>query len=420
MVIPEQLRLLNLALVDIGAGTSDIAITSDGSVKAYGMVPTAGDEITEILMENLMVDFMTAEQIKRSINSQDKIDYQDVLGMSMTINKEQLLNLLSPSINKLAEEIAANIVTLNGGAAPKSVMCVGGGSQVPDLTNKLANKLGLAPQRVVIRERSNITNLTDVKKNVLSGPEGVTVVGIAAVAAKKLGRNFITVTVNEKSFTLFNTRQLNVINALAFIELSPRELLGQNGKDIRFTINGKSRIVYGEMSKPAEITVNDKTANLQTPISDGDIIKVVESVNGKNAVAKVADFFSEIFGDLTKLNVNEVECTLNGNRVNGEQLIKSGDVLELKLNEVQKQKKDIGTSEKTIEKAPGKDNKIQVTVNGQRIEMSGGKEYILIDIFNYFNIDLANFTGTFELKHNGEKAEYTDVLRDGDNIEIKW
>ena len=47
VAIPEQYRLLNIALIDIGAGTSDICITKDGSVIAYGMIPAAGDELTE-------------------------------------------------------------------------------------------------------------------------------------------------------------------------------------------------------------------------------------------------------------------------------------------------------------------------------------------------------------------------------------
>lgn len=38
VAIPKDMRRLNLALVDIGAGTSDIAITSDGAITAYGMV----------------------------------------------------------------------------------------------------------------------------------------------------------------------------------------------------------------------------------------------------------------------------------------------------------------------------------------------------------------------------------------------
>ena len=65
-IVPEELRKLNIVLVDIGAGTSDLAITGGGFVFAYGMVPLAGDEITEVISESLLVDFATAERIKRA------------------------------------------------------------------------------------------------------------------------------------------------------------------------------------------------------------------------------------------------------------------------------------------------------------------------------------------------------------------
>lgn len=65
-LIPASMRKLNLALVDVGAGTSDIAVTAEGTVVAYGMVPSAGDEITEALAETWLLDFDTAETAKRS------------------------------------------------------------------------------------------------------------------------------------------------------------------------------------------------------------------------------------------------------------------------------------------------------------------------------------------------------------------
>jgi len=40
VLIPPSMRKLNIAFVDIGAGTSDIAITDEGTVVAYGMVPS--------------------------------------------------------------------------------------------------------------------------------------------------------------------------------------------------------------------------------------------------------------------------------------------------------------------------------------------------------------------------------------------
>ncbi|MGP4062610.1 hypothetical protein [Halobacillus sp. H74] len=51
VLIPTSTRRLNVALVDRGAGTSDIAITADGTISAYGMAPSAGDEITEAISD---------------------------------------------------------------------------------------------------------------------------------------------------------------------------------------------------------------------------------------------------------------------------------------------------------------------------------------------------------------------------------
>ena len=63
-VVPRELRLLNIALVDVGAGTSDIAVADKGSVCGYTMATVAGDEVTERLMQEFLVDFGTAEQMK--------------------------------------------------------------------------------------------------------------------------------------------------------------------------------------------------------------------------------------------------------------------------------------------------------------------------------------------------------------------
>lgn len=79
VAIPQQFRLLNIALIDVGAGTSDICITKDGSIIAYGMIPHAGDEITETIVHNCLVDFQTAETIKRASLGKKQISYKDIM-----------------------------------------------------------------------------------------------------------------------------------------------------------------------------------------------------------------------------------------------------------------------------------------------------------------------------------------------------
>ena len=82
--------MLNIALIDVGAGTSDICVTKDGSIIAYGMIPMAGDELTEVLVHEFLVDFATAETIKRASTEGGDITYEDIMGISHTIKSEDV------------------------------------------------------------------------------------------------------------------------------------------------------------------------------------------------------------------------------------------------------------------------------------------------------------------------------------------
>ena len=96
VAIPEKFRMLNIGLIDVGAGTSDICITKDGKyLVAYGMIPMAGDELTEIISKQYLVDFdMGMPHIKTSVldcynarkerpdDPEIKIHYEDILDTS--------------------------------------------------------------------------------------------------------------------------------------------------------------------------------------------------------------------------------------------------------------------------------------------------------------------------------------------------
>ncbi|SHE42915.1 cell division protein FtsA [Desulfofundulus australicus DSM 11792] len=288
--IPENYRLLNLALVDIGAGTSDIAITRDGAIAAYGMVPVAGDEITEEIVQSCLVDFDTAERMKRELVRGGDIHYTDIVGLESTISCQELLDRIDPALERLAREISAQILAQNGGRPPRSVFCVGGGSQVPGLTEKIARELELDKKRVVLRNRRSIGQVLAVEgEDRIPGPEGVTVAGIALVALRKLGHDFIHIMVNGVEHRLFNAREFTVGNVLALTGFNPRLLIGHNGKNLAFTLNGRRQVIFGGLSRPARILVNDREANMQTRVSHGDRIVVHPAVNGADARATAGD-----------------------------------------------------------------------------------------------------------------------------------
>ncbi|NCB31725.1 MAG: cell division protein FtsA, partial [Clostridia bacterium] len=138
VLIPRELRLLNLTLVDVGAGTSDIAICRDGRIASYEMATIAGDELSEAIVRDYLVDFSTAERLKRSLTQpKETLNYENVLGMPCQVKAQAILDSLQPGIDLLAQTVADKILKCNGGP-PAAVFLIGGGSQVPGLSQALA------------------------------------------------------------------------------------------------------------------------------------------------------------------------------------------------------------------------------------------------------------------------------------------
>jgi cell division protein FtsA len=450
-IIPKNLRLLNLALVDIGAGTSDIAICNKESITAYGMVPQAGDEITEVIAQGLLVDFNTADEIKRQ-TEKEEIIYTDVLGFENKISSKDLLKIVEPTVEKISKEIATKIIELNGGKAPSAVFLVGGGAHTPFLKEKIAEKLSITNQRIAIKGREGVTDCVCTDNSL--GSIGVTVLGIALVAIKSLGNDFIDVTLNGTEISLFNSHKNNVMDVLLQGGINPKILIAKNGKSIRYTLNGVKRVSFGELGENAKILINSQEANLETKVKAGDNIEIIYAKPGQDASPKVFELIKNyeefsFYLDDNLINVEPI-VYINDERSSLDTTIKDGDKIEiitsksvghiknfiLKSNEdlylngkllkddyeislgdrlKKKGKKDSNLLEKTIE-----ENIIKVIVNGKQLELKGRKSYVFVDVFNYYDFDLSVPKGHINLMLNGKNASYTDIIKDGDNIEIFW
>jgi cell division protein FtsA len=330
-VIPQNLRLLNLALVDIGAGTSDIAISSKDSIAAYGMVPMAGDEVTEAIAQAFLVDFNAAEVIKRECSIKEEVTYTDVLGLENTISASEVMKVITPVVEKVSGEIAKAIIELNGGKAPNAIFLVGGGAHTPGLKELLAEKLNLASQRIAIKGREAVTDC--VCENNDLGSIGVTVLGIALTAIKRLGNDFINVTLNGDIVSLFNSHIHNVMDVLMQAGINPKLLIGKNGKNIRFVLNERKRMAFGNLAQNARILINSIEASLESEVKEGDVIEVVYALDGKEATPKVYEFIQEVdnrsfFYDDIIYNLDPV-CFANGNRIELNYSIKENDEIKI-------------------------------------------------------------------------------------------
>lgn len=329
--IPKNLRLLNLALVDIGAGTSDIAISSNDTISAYAMVPMAGDEISEVIAQNYLVDFNTAEKIKRDCIVNEKVTYMDIMGIENEIESTEVINLVSPTAKKIADEIGNQIIELNGGKSPNAVFMVGGGAHTPKLREFIAEKLGLTVQRVGIKGRESISECVCSDNSL--GSIGVTVLGIALVSIKKLGHDFIDVILNGNVISLFNSHKHTVMDVMLHGGINPKLLIGRNGKNIRFKLNKNKRIAFGSLAVNAQIMINGEKGTIDSEVKEGDVINIDFAKDGKDAEPKIIDFVQQVYcvsffiNDLIE-NLEPV-VIVNDKREELEYKIKEGDNIEI-------------------------------------------------------------------------------------------
>ena len=164
VLIPQTMRHLNLALVDIGAGTSDVAITNNGTIIGYGMVPYAGDEITEAISQKFLLDFNVAEVLKRKIlnSKQKKLSFTDILGLEHKLAPTEIIDSVITVVADLAQAIAKQILSLNNSTAPQAVLLVGGGALTPLLPEALAQALDVAPNRIAVRTAEVISGIESI------------------------------------------------------------------------------------------------------------------------------------------------------------------------------------------------------------------------------------------------------------------
>ncbi len=300
VIVPDSLRKLNLALVDVGAGTSDIALTREGTAFAYDMVPVAGDEITEALCQCFLLDFPAAEELKRKLGESKKLSVRNILGEKITLSVTEVREALTPALEDLGQKVAGAILRHNG-AAPQAVFCVGGGSLLPGLPAVIAGYLGLDPAKVTVKGKE-ITGLVPGTTRQYRGPELVTPLGIAYTALQREALHFRRVIVNGQNTDVMELTRGTVADALLAAGAGSRGLLGRPGAGLSVEVNGQVLTFPGELGEPARITVNGLPASLDTRVSQGDEIDWQPGKAGAAAWAGVADLISRLAPFTVQLN----------------------------------------------------------------------------------------------------------------------
>ena len=354
VAIPEQYRLLNICLVDVGAGTSDICITKDGSIIAYGMIPHAGDEITETIVHKCLVEFSMAEKIKQASLEDKDITYYDIMGLPQVITAESARALYKDTVESMTKEIADKIIELNGGKPVSAVFVVGGGGKVPGFTDNLASFLSISEQRVALRGKEVMGGINFLMDGVEKDPLLVTPIGIC-INYYNQKNNFVFVNINDIRIKLYDNGQLTVVDAAMQTGFPNEDLFAKRGKELVFTLNNTTKMLRGEAGEPAVITINGQEADFHAKISANDRIYIRESTCGAPAHCRI-DGLREYRTTLKfVVNGKEIKCPkvalANSILVTGSYEIQENDVIDIPQYYTVSQMlefMDIDTTSKTI------------------------------------------------------------------------
>ena len=306
VAIPEQYRLLNIALVDVGAGTSDISITKDGSIIAYGMIPCAGDAITECIMKAHLVDFATAETIKLNSVKRKEVSFKDIMKMKVKVASEQIREETLPTVERMTKMIADRIIELNGGKSVSAVFVVGGGGKFTTFIPSLAKYLNLPAERVALRGEEVLGSVQFLQEKVKKDSTLVTPIGICLNYYEQKN-NIIFVYVNGERIKMYDNSKLTVVDAALKFGYPHEKLFPKRGKALTYTLNGERRMIRGEAGEAAMILLNGKPASINMPIVQHDKIQIVESTSGSDAKL--------LLSDVKEIKNGEISFTVNGKKI---------------------------------------------------------------------------------------------------------
>jgi len=181
-VLNEDEKELGVCLVDIGAGTMDIAIFAQGAIRHTAVIPIAGDHITQDIARTFRTPIRTAEEIKirYACALSSLIEAEDTLSINSSSNNQNSINELSRGVlADIVEKRYTELFSLiyeelqrSGFAEQVSGVVLTGGTAKMEGTQQLADAIFQIPVRV------GVPNTISGMDNIIENPSYANAVGL--------------------------------------------------------------------------------------------------------------------------------------------------------------------------------------------------------------------------------------------------
>jgi len=159
-VLTPQQKELGVCLLDIGAGTTDLAIYEEGDLVHTAVLPIGSERITHDLAVGLKTDVEIAEQIKREFgsclskggNKKEKIElpHESDAAEFLTFSHKMLVKIIEARVAEIFNLTEKELKKASlKGLLPAGVVLTGGGAKLPKIVElakkelKLPAKIGL-------------------------------------------------------------------------------------------------------------------------------------------------------------------------------------------------------------------------------------------------------------------------------------
>jgi cell division protein FtsA len=203
VISPEE-KEIGVALIDIGGGTTDIAIFVDGAIKHTAVLSLGGNHLTNDIAVGLRTPMAEAEKIKQKygccfsalVGKDETIEVPSVGGRKPRVLSRQLLSeILEPRMEEIFTLVNREIVKSGYEDRIASGVVLTGGTSILDGSPELAEQVFNLPVRRGLPQ--NIGGLVDV----VNSPAYATGVGLVVYGSKNLGiREFPTVQSDDNAF----------------------------------------------------------------------------------------------------------------------------------------------------------------------------------------------------------------------------
>ena len=207
--LSEEEKEAGIAMVDIGGGTSDVAIFQDGILRHTAVIPLGGNIITEDIKEGCMIMKKQAELLKVRFGSALALDQHENEIVSIPglrgrepkeISIKNLAHIIQARVEEMMEHMAYEIKCsgyekkLIGG-----IVVTGGGAQLRYINHLTQFVTGTDARTGYPTEHLADTPLEDLKMPMYSTAIGLIVVGFNELERKALSKGGLKAEISDNS-----------------------------------------------------------------------------------------------------------------------------------------------------------------------------------------------------------------------------